>query len=95
MKTDPDIDAIILGCTHYPLLMDAIHRFTPPHVSIIPQDRIVADSLIDYLARHPEISARCSKNRTVRFYTTDSTEQFDELGSIFFRKPVRSEKIVL
>jgi glutamate racemase len=95
LSADPEIDSIILGCTHYPLLIDVIRRFTPPHVNIMPQDRIVADSLIDYLGRHPEIGGRCSKNRTVRFYTTDSTELFDELGSIFFRKPVRSEKIVL
>jgi len=95
LSADPEIDAIILGCTHYPLLMDAIRRFTPSHVKIIPQDRIVADSLIDYLGRHPEISDRCSRNRTVRFYTTDSTQLFDELGTIFFSKPVRSEKIVL
>lgn len=95
LSADPDIDSIILGCTHYPLLMDVISKFTPPHVKIIPQDRIVADSLIDYLSRHPEISRRCTRNGSVRFCTTDSTELFDELGTIFFRKPVRSEKIIL
>ena len=95
LSVDPDIDTIILGCTHYPLLMDAITKFTPPHIKIIPQDQIVADSLIDYLGRHPEIDGRCSRNGSIRFYTTDSTVLFDEVGSIFFRKPVRSEKINL
>jgi glutamate racemase len=95
ISADPEIDSVILGCTHYPLLMDVIRRFTPPGVNIIPQDRIVADSLIDYLARHPEISGRSTRSGSVRFYTTDSTELFDELGSIFFREPVRSEKIAL
>jgi glutamate racemase len=95
MTADPDIDAIILGCTHYPLLMKVIRKFTPPHVNIIPQDRIVADSLIDYLGRHPEIDCHCSRNRSIRFYTTDSPAHFDELGSIFFQETVSSEKITL
>ena len=95
LAADPEIDAVILGCTHYPLLLDTIRKFTPPRVTMIPQDRIVADSLIDYLKRHPEIDGRCSRGGTVRFHTTDSTSLFDELGSLFFRKPVRSEKISL
>jgi glutamate racemase len=95
LSVDPEIDSLILGCTHYPLLMDAISKFTPSHVNIIPQDQIVADSLIDYLGRHQEIDGRCSRNGTILFYTTDSTMLFDEVGSIFFRKPVRSEKINL
>ncbi|OHD63698.1 MAG: glutamate racemase [Spirochaetes bacterium RBG_13_51_14] len=93
LAADPDIDAIILGCTHYPLLLDAIRRFTPPRITIIPQDQIVADSLIDYLRRHPEINERSSRNGSVSFYTTDSTALFDELGTLFFQKPVHSEKI--
>lgn len=95
LASDREIDAVILGCTHYPLLLDTIQKFTPPHVSMIPQDRIVADSLIDYLKRHPEIDGRCSRGGSVRFYTTDSTTFFNELGSLFFRRPVRSEKISL
>jgi glutamate racemase len=95
LASDPEIDAVILGCTHYPLLLDTINKFTPPRVTMIPQDRIVADSLIDYLKRHPEIDGRCSRGGSVHFYTTDSTSLFDELGSLFFRKPVRSEKISL
>lgn len=95
MAADPDIDAVILGCTHYPLLIDVIRKYTPPSVRIIPQDGIVADSLIDYLSRHPEIGGRCSRGGTVRFYTTDSPEHFDGLGSFFYGAPVSSEKITL
>ncbi len=95
LTADPEIDAVILGCTHYPLLLDTIQKFTPPRVTVIPQDSIVADSLIDYLKRHPEIDGRCSRGGVVRFCTTDSTALFDELGSLFFRKPVISEKISL
>ncbi len=95
LAADPEIDAILLGCTHYPLLLDSIGKFTPAHIRVVPQDRIVADSLIDYLKRHPEIEAKCSKNGSTRFYTTDSTELFDERGSIFFKKRIASEKLTL
>lgn len=95
LAADPEIDAVILGCTHYPLLLDTINKFTPPHVNVIPQDSIVADGLIDYLKRHPEIDGRCSRGGGVRFCTTDSTALFDELGSLFFRKQVRSEKLAV
>lgn len=93
LEADSSIDTIILGCTHYPLLMDTILKVTPPGIRIIAQDRIVADSLIDYLARHPGMEARCSRSGMVRFFTTDSTELFDEVGSLFFNERVRSEKI--
>jgi glutamate racemase len=95
LAADPRIDAVILGCTHYPLLLDIIGRHTPAGVTMVPQDRIVADSLVDYLKRHPEIDGQCSRGGSVRFYTTDSTDHFDELGSLFFKKPVHSEKIAL
>jgi glutamate racemase len=95
LSRDPKIDAIILGCTHYPLLLDTIRKFTPPHVTLIPQDQIVAESLTDYLRRHPEIDSRCSTTGSLKFYTTDSTDLFDKLGSNFFRKQIASEKIHL
>ncbi len=95
LEADPAIDTIILGCTHYPLLSDVIGKFTPPGVTVIAQDQIVADSLIDYLKRHPDMDSRCSRGGSVRFYTTDPAELFDGLGTIFFKVPVRSERIVL
>ncbi len=95
MDADPAIDAVILGCTHYPLLIDTIRKFTPRGVTVIPQDQIVADSLIDYLKRHPDMDRRCSRNGSVSFHTTDSTELFDELGTIFFKEPIRSKRISL
>lgn len=93
LKSDRSIDTIILGCTHYPLLMETITKVAPPDIRIIAQDFIVADSLIDYLARHPGMNAHCSRSRTVRFFTTDSTALFDEVGSLFFKQKVQSEKI--
>ncbi len=95
LARDPAIDAVILGCTHYPLLMGPIKKFTPPGVTVIPQDRIVADSLVDYLARHPDMAARCSRGGRLQFLTTDSTELFDTLGAIFFGEPIRSERTSL
>ncbi len=93
LEADRSIDTVILGCTHYPLLMDTILKVTPPGIRIIAQNHIVADSLIDYLARHHGMNDRCSRSGMVRFFTTDSTALFDELGSLFFKEKVRSEKI--
>lgn len=69
MRLDPQIDAIILGCTHYPLLMPKIIKYTDPGIRIIPQGEYVANSLKDYLQRHPELEARCSQNATCRYLT--------------------------
>ncbi len=87
------IDNIILGCTHYPLLLDKIKKFVPAHVKIIVQGKIVADSLSDYLIRHPEIEEKCSKNGTVEFYTTDSTENFDKVAGRFWGQEIRSKHL--
>lgn len=95
LSADPAIDAVILGCTHYPLLLDTIMTFTPAGVKVIPQDSIVAESLADYLRRHPEIDTRCSRRGLVRFFTTDSAELFSEIGSLFYGSDIRAEKISL
>lgn len=90
---DKDIDALILGCTHYPLLLPLIKKNVPAHVRILSQGSVVAKSLKDYLYRHPEINRRCTKNGTCRFFTTESPEKFDEASSIFLDFPVKSERI--
>ncbi|HJU46067.1 MAG TPA: glutamate racemase [Chitinophagaceae bacterium] len=89
----PDIDAILLACTHYPLLIDKIKKHLPAGINIITQGEIVARSLADYLHRHPEISSKCSKNGGREFYTTDSTEDFDSHGSQFFGQKVVSRHL--
>lgn len=86
LEKDTDIDTIILGCTHYPLLIEKIRRFTPSHVQIVPQGEYVAHSLRDYLNRHPEMDNRCTKNGTCHFFTTESTAKFEESASIFLRQ---------
>ena len=96
LEKDPKIDTLILGCTHYPLLMKKIQEFTPPHVRIVAQGEYVAISLEDYLKRHPEMDCRCTKNGTCRFLTTESTSKFEESASIFLQQEkVRVESITL
>lgn len=90
LKQDSEIDTIILGCTHYPLLLDKINRYTPAHIRVISQDGLVAHSLKDYLHRHPEMDANCSKGGTRTFYTTDTPEIFDFQASIFFGHEINS-----
>lgn len=95
LEKDPKIDAIILGCTHYPLLLEKIRQYTPPSVTLIPQGDYVAASLQDYFRRHPEMDAACLKHGTCRFYTTESPDKFSESASIFLHRPVEVEKVVL
>lgn len=95
MLQDPNIDAIVLGCTHYPLLMRSIVRNCPPGVRIVPQGAYVANSLKDYLARHPDMEAKCTKRGTCRYLTTESEERFKECAQIFLNKKVDAENVTL
>ena len=87
------IDTLLLACTHYPLLKDKIERFLPAGVKLLSQGQIVADSLAGYLQRHTEIEQQCSKNGHLSFFTTDSTEDFDNHASIFFGQAVQSKHV--
>jgi glutamate racemase len=95
LAQSPGIDTVLLACTHYPLLMDKIKQFIPQGVTVLSQGKIVADSLQDYLQRHTEIAEKCSKNAEIRFFTTDSTEDFDSHAANFYGKPVQSEHLAL
>ncbi len=95
LDKDPEIDTVILGCTHYPLLIDKIKQYLPDNITIISQGQYVAESLEDYLSRHPEIDGKCSTGATVRFLTTDSADNFSSMASLFFEEPVHAEKITL
>ncbi len=88
-----DIDLILLGCTHYPLLLPKIKDFLPNHIKILSQGNIVAHSLQDYLKRHPEIEKQCTKNGERHFLTTDSTEIFDQKSRIFFGETIKSQSV--
>lgn len=96
LDKDPEIDTIILGCTHYPLLLDKIKQFTPGHIRIIAQGEYVAQSLRDYLNRHPEMNTRCTRGGNCRFLTTESKDKFEESASIFLnQKEMKVESIAL
>lgn len=89
------IDTIILGCTHYPLLIDKIRKYLSNKVNVIEQGKVVADSLEDYLYRHPEIESRCRKNAQTHFYTTESSEKFKQAAGIFLKQDITVEHITL
>lgn len=93
LSLDKDMDAIILGCTHYPLLMPIIERYVPPHIQVVSQGELVAKSLHSYLLRHPEIERLCLQNNSVQFYTTDSVNDFNEKGKIFFKDTINAKHI--
>ncbi|TNE47811.1 MAG: glutamate racemase [Bacteroidetes bacterium] len=95
LQQSPDIDTIILGCTHYPLMLQKIRTFVPPHIQLIAQGTIVAERLEDYLLRHSEIDALCSKGGEYIFYTTESTETFDQKARYFYGGEVRSRHFEL
>ena len=90
-----NIDTILLACTHYPLLLKKIRLFAPEGINIITQGEIIADSLKDYLHRHPEIEEKCSKNGLVDLYTTDSTEDFDRHSAGFYGRTLKSTHLTL
>lgn len=95
LTKDPQIDTIILGCTHYPLLMEKIRRYLPENISIISQGEVVAYSLKDYLRRHPEIDEKCTKGGTTRYFTTDSPDKFTHQASIFLEEQIVAEYAML
>jgi glutamate racemase len=95
LRKDDKIDTILLACTHYPLIKKRIEKFLPKNVSVIAQGEIVAASLEDYLDRHAEIEQRLSKNETIKFYTTDSPEDFNNHASIFYGEAVKAQHIEL
>ncbi|MBR6967738.1 MAG: glutamate racemase [Ruminococcus sp.] len=95
MRLDPDIDAIVLGCTHYPLLMSSIVAHVPQHVRIVPQGQYVAASLSDYLQRHPEMEKKLTKHGQCHYLTTESEEKFKENAQIFLHEHINVQHIDL
>lgn len=87
------IDAILLACTHYPIVYDLIKQYSPPHIKILTQGEIVADSLAVYLERHEDIEAVCSKNAYTEFYTTENVEKFQSSASIFLNENIKAKHI--
>ncbi|WP_234736751.1 glutamate racemase [Tellurirhabdus bombi] len=95
MRQSPDIDTLLLACTHYPLLLPKIRKVVPESITILSQGDIVATSLTDYLRRHPDMDAQCSKGGTLQFYTTDSPTEFGRQAGVFWGEPVEAEWLKL
>ena len=95
LQMNNNIDTIVLGCTHYPVVKEYIESIVPNHIKIIGQGNIVADSLADYLIRHPWMDAKCTKNGSVHFLTTESKLEFDQNATQYFKEEVNSTHISL
>ncbi len=95
MSEAGSIDALLLACTHYPILYGTIRRNLPAGVELLEQGPIVAARLADYLRRHPEMERRLSRGGTRQFLTTDLTERFDRLARTFFGEPIHSKVVSL
>ena len=95
LSKDPQIDTVILGCTHFPILLPKIRQYIPEHINVIAQGEYVAESLKDYLKRHPEMDAKCTKNGNCQFYTTEAEEKFSESASTFLKQQISVKHITL
>jgi glutamate racemase len=90
-----EIDTLILGCTHYGLLEAEISEIVGPRISVINESVVVSKKLQEYLVRHPEVTEKLSKNRSVKFYSTDSPSKFEALGGQFIGRAIEVQKINL
>jgi glutamate racemase len=95
LAADPEIDSIILGCTHYPLLLPVIRKFVPESIQLLEQGKVVSGKLVEYLSRHPEMDERCSKSGLIRYYTTENVEIFEKNAATFIGQTVKCEKLIL
>ncbi len=95
LEKDAQIDTIILGCTHYPIIQEQIQSKIPSSITLLSQGKLVAEKLKDYLARHPNMERNCSKGGRIDYFTTDNTDIFDERATIFIGKEIKSKSISL
>lgn len=93
LSRDERIDSIVLACTHYPLLRPKIEQYLPQGITLISQGELVAHSLRDYLARHPEMDSRLSKGASISYRTTESPDKFEGLASIFIDQAVAATRV--
>ena len=93
MDTDSEIDTIVLGCTHYPLLYPKIRAAVPEGIEIVRQGDIVARSLVDYLRRHPEMERRLTRSGHTQYLTTENPDKFSSLATLFLGHAIEAERI--
>ena len=95
LAKDRQIDTLVLGCTHYPILLPKIQKFIPQGVKVVAQGEYVATSLKDYLHRHPEMDMKCTRKGKCRFYTTEAEDKFIESASMFLNENITVQRITL
>jgi glutamate racemase len=95
LHLDPQIDCLILGCTHYPLLMPKILKYLPTGIRVVPQGEYVADSLQRYFENHADMEQLCSKGGNAHYMTTENPDKFKEQAQMFLHEPVEVENITL
>ena len=95
LERDPEIDTIILGCTHYPILIEKIRKYTPENVKLVTQGAAVASSLKTYLGNHPQLEALCTKGGTTLFCTTETDGKFGDQASLFLNHPIEVKTVTL
>lgn len=95
LQQDPQIDSVILGCTHYPLLRDKIRQWMPDNIHVIEQGNYVAQSLKEYLSRHDDMSKHITSEGTVCFLTTEQADVFQAKAAIFMDTAVEAERVFL
>ncbi len=95
MLLDPEIDTVILGCTHYPLLLPKIHKYIPRGIRIVAQGEYVATALQQYFVNHPDMECRCTKGGQVHYLTTENADKFRESAQLFLHETVDVETITL
>jgi len=95
LEKDPKIDTILLACTHYPILQEQLQHLLPEHIEVLAQGEIVAESLANYLLRHPELAEKCTKNGSVNYLTTESAKDFSEKASLLMNTEIQAEHLTL
>ena len=95
LAKDRQIDTLVLGCTHYPILLPKIQKFIPQGVKVVAQGEYVATSLKDYHHRHPEMDMKCTREGKCRFYTTEAEDKFIESASMFLNENITVQRITL
>ena len=95
LAKDNQIDTVILGCTHYPILLPKIRQYMPSGITTVAQGEFVAKSLKDYLQRHPEMDKKCTKGGRCVYRTTEAEDKFIESASTFLNEAIKVERISL
>jgi glutamate racemase len=92
---DKSLDTLILGCTHYPILLPLIKKYVPENVNVLVQGEVVSEKLINYLFRHPEMEKRISKGGRISYQTTESSDTFENKASLFLKELIHAKTIQL